>query len=203
MARPRVPNAVFRAFDEAQFGASRTLNLRDRLPTGPEAAARAEAWLRLKQVEGAREVLVITGRGANSAGGLPVLRPQVSKRLASLKRAGVVESISEHTPGSFVVRLAPVSAMLTASERGSDRARGRGRANALPSLAGLMPETQRILWDLAGRIFESLGIHAPTRAMLADEVHRQIDLLTAAMPPDAERESWIRSAALRVLSETD
>ncbi|MGH7709758.1 MAG: hypothetical protein ACREOG_00650, partial [Gemmatimonadaceae bacterium] len=68
MASSRAPNALYRAFDEAQFGEARTLNLRDGLPSGADAAARADAWLRLKQVEGVREVLVITGRGANSVG---------------------------------------------------------------------------------------------------------------------------------------
>ena len=39
-----------RAFDEVRFGATRTLNLRESLPTGAEAARRLEAWLRQHQV---------------------------------------------------------------------------------------------------------------------------------------------------------
>ena len=56
------------AFDEVRFGAARTLNLRASLPTGSEAAARLERWLRHHQVQQSDEVLVITGRGNNSEG---------------------------------------------------------------------------------------------------------------------------------------
>src|SRR5258705_116075 len=43
--------ALQRAFDEARFGAARTLNLRESLPTGAEAARRVESWLRQHQVQ--------------------------------------------------------------------------------------------------------------------------------------------------------
>src|SRR5438128_2788900 len=57
------------AFDEARFGARRTLNLRESLPSADAAAKRAETWLRQQQVESAEEVLIITGRGNQSEGG--------------------------------------------------------------------------------------------------------------------------------------
>ncbi|MFP5354388.1 MAG: hypothetical protein ACLGIK_04420, partial [Gemmatimonadota bacterium] len=60
--------AVQQAFDEARFGATRILNVRDPLLSGVEAVRRADGWLRAKQVERAEEVLVITGRGAGSVG---------------------------------------------------------------------------------------------------------------------------------------
>lgn len=203
MNRQRPPNALSRAFDEAHFGDGRTLNLRDRLPTGPEAAARAEMWLRSKQVEGTREVLIITGRGANSVGGLPVIRPQVAKRLAHLKRAGVVESVSEHTAGSYIVRLATVSTMLAASQRSAPRPHAGSRAHTPSALTGLTPSTQRHVRELAVRTLASLGINDATPAMLADELQRQVELLTRAKPDNAEREEWVRGAALRALSETE
>ncbi len=203
MARARVPNALFRAFDEAQFGAARTLNVRDGLPTGAAAAARADVWLRLKQVEGAREVLIITGRGAHSVGSVPVVRAHVAKRLASLRRAGVVASMSEHTPGSYVVRLAPVSTMLAAPESSLRHRAARAPNVAGPSLSDLTSATQRMIRDLAVRTLASLGIHATTRAIVADEMERQAALLSDAMPSGADRELWIRSAALRVLNDLE
>jgi hypothetical protein len=41
---------LWQSFDEANFGTDRTLNLRESLPSAIEARARAEAWLRMKQV---------------------------------------------------------------------------------------------------------------------------------------------------------
>lgn len=203
MARGRVPNALFRAFDEAQFGDARTLNLRDGLPTGPAAAARADAWLRLKQVEGAREVLIITGRGAHSAGAVPVVRTHVAKRLASLRRAGVVANVREHTPGSYVVQLSPVSAMLSASQHASGRPATRLPNVMTPSLSGLTPGTQRLMRDLAVRTLAALGVQATTRTIIADEIERQAGLLSRAMPRDADRDRWLRNAALRVLNDLE
>jgi len=201
MGRARPPNVLYRAFDEAQFGEGRTLNLRDGLPSGYEAATRAEAWVRLKQVEGAREVLIITGRGAHSVDAVPVVRAHVAKRLASLRRAGVVASIKEHSPGSYVVCLAPMSTMLTASQQ-PQRSKN-SRVVSTPATAAVTAATRQIVHDLAVRTLASLGIHATTRAMVADEMERQVELLTQAMPRDADREQWIRHAALRVLNDPD
>jgi hypothetical protein len=204
MRRARVPNALYRAFDEAQFGDARTLNVRDGLPTGAEAAARTDAWLRLKQVEGVREVLVITGRGTHSVSALPVIKIHVARRMAALRRAGVVASVTEHTPGSYVVRLSPMSSMLAAAERLSPRSHETRAADALPrSMASLTPATQRMLRDLAERTLASLGIRNTTSSMITDEMERQTTLLTRSMPRDADRDGWIRRAALRVLNDLE
>ena len=204
MRRARVPNALYRAFDEAQFGDARTLNVRDGLPTGAEAAARTDSWLRLKQVEGVREVLVITGRGTHSISALPVIKTHVARRIAALRRAGVVASVTEHTPGSYVVRLSPMSSMLAASERSSSRSgEGRKGQNLPPSIASLTPETQRIVRDLAERTLVSLGVRNTSSSIINDEMERQTALLTRSMPRDAERENWIRRAALRVLNDLE
>ncbi len=202
MKRARVPNALYRAFDEAQFGDARTLNVRDGLPTGAEAAARTDAWLRLKQVEGVHEVLVITGRGTHSISALPVIKTHVAKRIAALRRAGVVASVTEHTPGSFVVRLSPMSSMLAASERSSSRSDQEHKAQKLPpSIASLTPETQRLIRDLAERTLVSLGVRNTSSAIINEEMERQTALLTRSMPRDADRGNWIRRAALRVLND--
>ena len=77
MSRPRRRiglKGLRQAFDEVRFGAQRTLNLRESLPTAEDAVARAESWLRQRQVDRADEVLIITGRGNQSEGGISVVR---------------------------------------------------------------------------------------------------------------------------------
>ena len=71
MPSDRTPlHDLWKAFDEAQFSASDTLNLRESLPTVADARYRAEQWLRERQVSRASKVLVITGRGNSSPDGV-------------------------------------------------------------------------------------------------------------------------------------
>src|SRR5690242_6933186 len=102
-------NGWKQAFDEARFGPQRTLNLRESLPTAEQAIKRTDSWLRQAQVARAGEVLIITGRGRGSEGGVSVVRESVNSQLHVLRRRGVVRAFQEHTPGSFVVTLAPIS----------------------------------------------------------------------------------------------
>src|SRR6266576_1409749 len=108
---------VWKAFDEAAFGQKNTLNLRESLPTVADARFRAEAWLRERQVGGGRDVLIITGRGNQSPGGISPVREGIVSLLPSLRRRGVVKEWKEHTSGSFVIRLAPISSLLDAPRR--------------------------------------------------------------------------------------
>src|SRR5512142_2544312 len=97
-ARRGVPLTGLRqAFDEVRFGPSRTLNLRETLPTAAAATTRTESWLRQQQVERAGEVLIVTGRGNHSPEGVSVVRESVIRLLHSLKRRGVVAEHHEHT----------------------------------------------------------------------------------------------------------
>ena len=109
------------AFDEARFK-GRTLNLRESLPTVAEASRRTESWLREQQVAAAGEVLIVTGRGNNSEGGVSPVREAVIRLLHLLRRRGVVSAHAEHTPGSFVVDLAPLQALVDAPSRSRDTA---------------------------------------------------------------------------------
>ena len=102
------------AFDTLRFGRENTLDLRSGLPSGADAAHRAELFLRQRQMDGANEVLVITGRGNQSTDGVPVVRPAVAAVLARLRRQGVVAGWEEHTPGSFAITPAPITALLGA-----------------------------------------------------------------------------------------
>jgi hypothetical protein len=173
------PRSLHAAFDEARFGAGRTLNLREGLPTGAEARRRAEAWLRGKQVEHAGDVLIITGRGNSSPGHVPVVREEVRTLLASLRRRGVVDAVQEHTPGSFVVALAPLRRLFEAAPRRSGA--GPARRVADPAaLAGLAPPTRVRLRHLATLALEALGMRAAPPAFIEAEMQRQFAILSAA-----------------------
>jgi hypothetical protein len=189
---------LHRALDEARFGANRTLNLRAMRPTVKLAEARAESWLRERQLLRAGEVLVITGRGAQSWDGVSVVREAVAKLLVSLKRRGVIESFGEHTAGSFTVRLAPLSALRTAPRRRGER---------LPpppadprALAALAPETRRLLRELAHRALEELGVET-SRRFVESEMLRQFSLLAPGVPEGPEREKRLRDAIEAALEE--
>ena len=199
MSREKAPRAiaVHAALDEARFGAGRTLNLRAVLPTPAQATARAESWLRQKQVERAGDVLVITGRGNRSVAGVSVVRQAVLDLLRALKRRGVVEAVREHTPGSFVVALAPLSSLRSAPARRKDRTpvlMADERA-----LSGLSREMRALLRSVAVCSLESLGVRETEpfveRAMLAQLAHLQATVRAGPM-----REGRLRSA-LRVLLE--
>ena len=180
------------AFDEVRFGAARTLNLRATLPTVDAAVARTEAWLRQQQVDCAGEVLIVTGRGNQSEGGISVVRAAVMRLLQSLKRRGVVAGHAEHTAGSFVVTLAPVSALWESPRRN----RGRGVAESVaspPSLDELDAETRTMLRNLAERALEGLGIK-DTATFLQGEMLKQFGAIAATVGSAPGRETRLRAA---------
>jgi hypothetical protein len=189
------------AFDEIQFGPAHTLNLRDQLPTADQAVQRTEAWLRERQMARAGEVLVITGRGNQSEGGVSVVREAVAKLLTSLKRRGVVTAVREHTAGSFVVRLAPVSALFEGGQRKREPRQTVPRDPAV--LAGLEPQTRRLLRRLAERSLESLGALRLEGRFVTDEMVRQFTALAPAVPDGPDRELLLRSAIRLAMSELD
>jgi hypothetical protein len=192
---------LHQAFDELHFGPSRTLNLREHLPTGEEAARRVEAWLREKQVERAGEVLVVTGRGAGSEGGVPVVRTAVGKVITALKRRGVVTSVREHTAGSFVVRRAPVTALFEGGQRKREPRQSVPRDPKV--LQGLEPETRRLLRRLAERTLDVLGAPRLEGRFVTEEMVRQFTALAPALPDGGDRELQLRSAIRLALSELD
>ncbi|NUQ19681.1 MAG: Smr/MutS family protein [Gemmatimonadaceae bacterium] len=188
------------AYDEARFGADRTLNLRAQLPTAAEASRRADAWLRERQASGAREVLVITGRGNRSENGLSVVRESVAKTLRTLRRVGVVDTIAEHTPGSFVVTLAPMRRLWESARRAAPAGNDR-TARATPTL-GLDPSTLAMLRDLAERSLDALGIR-DREVFLEREMATQLSLLVRAVPDGPDRELRLRDVIRRALEEDD
>jgi hypothetical protein len=197
----RRADALLHALDEARFGTARILNLRASFPTAADATARADAWLREQQVAHAGAVLVITGRGAGSENGVAVVREAILRLLASLRRKGVVHAVQEHTPGSFVVELAPMRALLEAPRR--KRERGMRVPPDPRELQGLDAETRRLLRELAERTLLSLGVHARPAALVQDEMLRRFTTLAASTPPGPEREQRLRVALRSAIAEYD
>lgn len=193
------PTHIRQAFDELRFGDGRTLNLRQWLPSGDEARAWVERWLRTKQVERAGDVLVITGRGNNSEGGTPVVRQAVLALFPSLRRRHVIETWHEHTPGSFVVTLAPVHALFEVPKRRREPA---STPVAPASLSALEPETLALLRRLATASLAILGVHEADR-FLESEMLAQFTALTASVDEYDDRDAALRTAIRNALDELD
>jgi hypothetical protein len=174
--------ALHRAFDEARFGPARTLDLRASLPTASEAVRRTEPWLRERQMARAGDVLVITGRGKGSPGGVAVVREAVSKLFGTLKRKGVIATVAEHTAGSFVVTLAPVRALFETVPRSRSND-SHVKPGDPKELRALDAPTRASLRALAERSLDVLG--APrTDSLVRDEMVRQFAVLSSAVAPD-------------------
>lgn len=206
MTRPGRPTlkALWQAFDETTFGPDRTLNLRESLPSAVEARARAESWLRMRQVMKPGDVLVITGRGNQSIDGIGVVREAIMGLLPSLRRRGVVKSWREHSPGSIVVTLAPVTTLLGVPKRNREREFDKGaRSIVTPeSLMALDPDTVSLLRRLAIRTIESLGVN-DVQPFVEDEMQRTFATLSMTLPVSADREGTLRRAILRALEDIE
>lgn len=189
--------ALHRALDEARFGRERTLNLRATLPRPKEAEARCEAWLRERQVAKSDELLVITGRGINSWDGESVVRETIVRLLASLRRRGVVAAWHEHTPGSFVVTVAPIRSLREAPRRSRER---RAISTNPAALRGLSPSTRARLRELAHLALEQLGIREPD-AFIEDEMVSQFTALARGVPEGPDRERRLQAAIERTIDE--
>lgn len=204
MAEPRKVRGLAglqQAFDEVRFGAARTLNLRGSLPTGAEAARRVEAWLRQHQVQQSGELLIITGRGNNSESGVAVVREAALRAFHDLRRKGVVQEFAEHTPGSFVVTVAPLKAMLDARQRGAGTTVVPPPA-APPTLSALDDSTRDQLRVLAERSLDALGVRE-RGPFVEIEMLRLFGELAASAGSGSDREVRLRAAIRRALSEID
>ncbi len=193
-------NGLKQAFDEARFGPQRTLNLRESLPTADQATKRAESWLRQAQVARAGEVLVITGRGRGSDGGVSVVRESVNALLHVLRRRGVVREFREHTAGSFVVALAPIAELWEAPRRRRDRR--PAPAEQPPSLQGLDGETRAMLRHLAERALDALGVK-DTSEFVDGEMGRQFTAIVASIGADRDNSAGLRDAIRAALEQPE
>ena len=192
---------VASAFDAVRFGPERTLNLRASLPSGADAAHRADAWLRERQAADAGEVLIITGRGRGSPDGIPVVREAVARLFPSLRRAGVIAAFAEHDPGSFVVRLASLQALVNAPRR-------RLHPTPVPprdpdGLRGLDPATLAMLRRLDVAALAAHGVRDPSDAFVTDEMARHFSYFAVSAEPGQDPESVLRPLLARALEEYD
>jgi hypothetical protein len=194
-------HSVWKAFDEAEFGPKNILNLRESLPTAADARFRAEAWLRERQVSRVNEVLLITGRGNQSPGGISAVRAAIVALLPALRRRGVVIEWREHTPGSFVVKLGSISSLLDAPKRKRDRALVAKPADPRP-LAELERSTLLLLRRLAVRSLESLGVQQPEKFVDA-EMLSKFNSLAGGVAPGVEGEARLREAISTALDQLD
>lgn len=200
--RPGKPDlkALWNALDEAAFGPERILNLRELLPTAAEARSRTDMWLRSRQVVKSQEVLIITGRGNQSLGGIGIVRQEILQMLPNLRRRGVVESWKDHNQGAIVVKLAPMSTLL------SETRRRRDNENSMPSepdprsLSALDAETLRLLRQLAAQNLAALGVKNPA-AFIEQEMVRNFSTLANAIPAGENREARLRAAILGAIAE--
>lgn len=194
-------HSVWKAFDEAEFGPKNILNLRESLPTAADARFRAEAWLRERQVSRANEVLLITGRGNQSPGGISAVRAAIVALLPALRRRGVVIEWREHTPGSFVVKLGSISSLLDAPKRKRDRALVAKPADPR-ALSELESSTLSLLRRLAVRSLESLGVRNPEKFVDA-EMLSKFNSLAGGVAPGVEGEARLREAISTALDQLD
>ena len=123
--------------------------------TGGEARLRTESWLRARQAEGVRTVIVVTGRG-NRSFGLPVLRGEVEHLLDGLLGTLVAGWELTDGGGGFRVELRRPETAPRAAEP-SRRAMEREMGPAL------LRQAEEALWEL--------GI-APTPALIRAEAKR-------------------------------
>lgn len=191
--------ALWQALDEAAFGPERILNLRESLPSAAEARARTEVWLRGRQVARSEEVLVITGRGNQSVGGVGVIRQEILGMLPSLRRRGIVESWREHSPGSVLVKLAPLSVLLGAGRRRRDSTAPQPNASR-KAVTGLRAETHQALRQLALRNLALLGV-ATTDEFIEKEMGRTFSTLLASVDDSRDTEAALHDAIVNALEE--
>lgn len=199
--RSMPPNAL----ERVRFGSTRTLNVRAGKYTGDEAATRVEQWLRSKQVELTGDVLIITGRGAGSVGGVPVVKNATIRVLNKLRRGGVITAYGEDTAGSFVVQLAPIRSLLEAPARRRSPPSPPSRRR-LPSIHGLTPETRERLQYLASRALEALGVKHASEEQVGREMMRQFGVIAGAWSGGIETNTWVDAAirkAIRDYAESD
>jgi hypothetical protein len=123
--------------------------------TGEEAVRRTGSWLRARQAENVRTVVVVTGRGRHS-GGTPVLRGEVEHLLKGLQGTVVASYEVEGHGGSLRVELCRPP---TPPPRVAD---------AEPPLVRTAPASLR---RRAEDALAELGV-APTPALVAAEIRR-------------------------------
>lgn len=142
---------------------------------------------------------MITGRGAGSIGGVPVVKERTMRVLSRLRRLGVVQGYAEDTPGSFVVMLAPLRSLLEAPAR--RKASTTSVSRRTPDIAGLKTKTRDRLSYLAERSLSALGLRNPSADQVTDEMQRQFSIIVRSAAPNVDTDWWLEHAIGRALGE--
>ena len=108
---------------------------------------------------------------------------------------------NEHSPGSFVVSLAPISALLDAPRRKRDQ-QDSPLTSTPASLDGLERSTLELLRKLAQRSLEALGAHVPQKFIEA-EMLSQFNTLAPGVQAGADGERRLREAIVSALEQLD
>lgn len=191
-------SGIHAALDRARFGDAAILDLHPLRPTAAQAAERVRQWLAERQVMGIAEALVITGQGRHSEDGVSPVRAAVQSALGRLQREGVVAEIQEHTPGSTVVRLAPLGRRLDAPSRRRDPA--PPKRPPVRRLEGLSDDLVEALERLAAARLERLGVANPSPGQIVDEMGHVFSRLAGTQAPS---EAALRTAIERATAELD
>jgi hypothetical protein len=130
-----------------------------------------------------------------------VVRESAIRVFHELQRKGVVASFAEHTAGSFVVSVAPMSAMLEAATR-------RRQPDALPplasppTLAALDAETRTLLRAFAERSLDAIGVRE-RGPFLEGEMLRLFGVHGANAGSGADRDRRLHDEIVRAMAELD
>jgi hypothetical protein len=111
----------------------------------------------------------------------------------------VVAGVRDHTPGCFVVVLAPVAALRAAPRRKRDPTPVVADPRALELLHA---DTRALLRRLATLSLAELGVRDPERFM-EREMLDQFSLFVLALPDGADREARLRDALRSAIDEYD
>jgi hypothetical protein len=108
--------------------------------------------------------------------------------------------VIEHTPGSFVVTFAKLTAVRDAPQRSRNPHELPPRDPA--QLAALEPETRVLLRRLAQRSIEELGVE-PTADFVEHEMLEQFAAAAPGVSEGSDREKRLRDALRAALHEYD
>jgi hypothetical protein len=112
----------------------------------------------------------------------------------------VVDTVEEHSSGSFIIILAPLRALLESQPRRKDpRPRRQSRRESSWS-KDFRPATISALRALAAHSLDTLG--APqTEMLIQDEMRRQYDRLIFAIGKGTDRDARLRAAINKAFDE--
>jgi hypothetical protein len=120
--------------------------------------------------------------------------------LHSLRRQGVILDVRVRAPGSFVVRAAPMRALLEAPTRRDRRVRS---SQPVPeqTASAVSPATRGLLRHLALRVIDSLGIRDPGAETIEAEMARQLSVLRRGTTSGQPADPVLRRAVERAIRE--